>query len=352
MCMDPSFGAHESVPNGQEFVHADLATVGLPPESFSIESPFRHLTQNHIGICTAISVADTLGDIYGIPFSPQFIYVLGKVLFDGNRNEGSSLLTMMRTVNKYGACPASLVPTDDTTKSYASYINYWPTAEQFHAALPYKITYSVARLDPIGFAGDLATSEYGILTRMSVGKEWYTRSDGIGSYLDKDINPLRTPNPPINGHAVRCIGYQGLQETQKRTLRNTWGDKNNPIMPGKYVWARNGDIDYIYADWKPYVTEAWTIRPAVPGLPQSYQFNRDLFLGSDNPDVLHLQVYLNAYGFILAASGPGSPGNETTYYGALTQAAVNLLQLKNGIAPAAGYCGPKTRAFINSSAGL
>jgi peptidoglycan hydrolase-like protein with peptidoglycan-binding domain len=63
-------------------------------------------------------------------------------------------------------------------------------------------------------------------------------------------------------------------------------------------------------------------------------------------DVLALQKLLNANGFTLAASGAGSPGNETTYFGALTRAALAKFQAANGISPAAGYYGPITRAYI------
>ena len=75
-------------------------------------------------------------------------------------------------------------------------------------------------------------------------------------------------------------------------------------------------------------------------------FTRNLEVGGTGDDVRALQQFLNAKGYQIAASGPGSPGNETTMFGGLTRAALAKFQEANGIFPPAGYFGPKTRAFI------
>lgn len=79
------------------------------------------------------------------------------------------------------------------------------------------------------------------------------------------------------------------------------------------------------------------------------QFTRDLTLGSTGADVQSLQVILNANGAQVAASGAGSPGSESTYFGALSQAALAKWQAAHGVSPAAGYFGPITRAALASS---
>ncbi len=88
--------------------------------------------------------------------------------------------------------------------------------------------------------------------------------------------------------------------------------------------------------------------PATPTTPGTSQFTRDLEFGMTHEDVRTLQKFLNAHGAQIAASGVGSPGQETNYFGALTKAAVAKYQAANGITPAAGYFGPKTRAFVNT----
>ncbi|MFA5000983.1 MAG: GLUG motif-containing protein [Candidatus Paceibacterota bacterium] len=72
----------------------------------------------------------------------------------------------------------------------------------------------------------------------------------------------------------------------------------------------------------------------------------DLKTGVSSPFVKLLQQYLNASGFILAKTGPGSPGHETLMFGALTRGALARFQKAHDIKPAVGYFGPITRKTI------
>jgi peptidoglycan hydrolase-like protein with peptidoglycan-binding domain len=70
-------------------------------------------------------------------------------------------------------------------------------------------------------------------------------------------------------------------------------------------------------------------------------------MGNINPKVKDLQVYLNAHGYTLASTGPGSPGNETDKFGLLTKTALVRFQKAHGI-PATGFFGLITRGYIIS----
>lgn len=77
-------------------------------------------------------------------------------------------------------------------------------------------------------------------------------------------------------------------------------------------------------------------------------YTRDLEKGMKGEDVRKLQKYLNANGYLITNIGDGSPGYETTFFGSLTQQALITFQRAKGISPAAGYFGPKTRAYVTS----
>jgi len=75
-------------------------------------------------------------------------------------------------------------------------------------------------------------------------------------------------------------------------------------------------------------------------------FTRNLTIGSSGADVKNLQVFLNDNGYTVASSGSGSPGNEGMIFGAKTAAALAKWQKANGITPASGILGPKTREYM------
>jgi hypothetical protein len=78
-------------------------------------------------------------------------------------------------------------------------------------------------------------------------------------------------------------------------------------------------------------------------------FGRNLTIGSTGADVMALQQFLNSNpATIVAATGVGSAGMESSYFGGLTKAAVAKYQVLKGITPAVGYFGPITRAAVNA----
>lgn len=88
----------------------------------------------------------------------------------------------------------------------------------------------------------------------------------------------------------------------------------------------------------------------------SVEFTRPLKIGSTGSDVRALQVALNSVVETrVAESGPGSPRQETAYFGNKTALAVSKFQLlhrtailiPNGLTQGTGYVGPSTLAVLN-----
>jgi peptidoglycan hydrolase-like protein with peptidoglycan-binding domain len=84
-------------------------------------------------------------------------------------------------------------------------------------------------------------------------------------------------------------------------------------------------------------------------------FTTTLKLGSTGTEVQQLQRFLNTHGFIVATSGNGSPGHETTYYGLATASAISRFQMAhalqiltpNGLTQGTGNFGPATMKVVN-----
>ncbi len=91
----------------------------------------------------------------------------------------------------------------------------------------------------------------------------------------------------------------------------------------------------------------------------SYNFTLSHEMGDEGGDVMDIQKFLNANGFAVSATGAGSPGNETSYFGGRTKQAVVAFQNANaaailapvGLTAGTGYWGPSSRAYANSMGG-
>lgn len=108
------------------------------------------------------------------------------------------------------------------------------------------------------------------------------------------------------------------------------------------------------------VQSALTGGAVTPTTTTGIVLSKSLKMGDNNADVKNLQIILNKDAATqVASTGAGSPGNESTYFGSLTKAAVIKFQEKYasevltpvGLTAGTGYVGAMTIAKLNTVAG-
>jgi hypothetical protein len=92
---------------------------------------------------------------------------------------------------------------------------------------------------------------------------------------------------------------------------------------------------------------ALTVAAPVAASAQSAAFTSNLTIGSRGSDVVALQSFLVAKGFLTMPAGVAMG-----YFGGLTKSALAAYQSSKGITPAAGYFGPITRAAVGAEGGV
>lgn len=106
--------------------------------------------------------------------------------------------------------------------------------------------------------------------------------------------------------------------------------------------------------WSAALLVLFTLGVAVT---DAYVFSRNLSLGDSNIDVIELQKVLNSNPQTQVAQfGPGSPGQETEYFGVLTRRAVIAFQNMYreqvlspvGLTVGTGFVGPSTRVLLSA----
>lgn len=83
----------------------------------------------------------------------------------------------------------------------------------------------------------------------------------------------------------------------------------------------------------------------------AYMHTGLLKMGMRSAQVVELQKTLNGGGFLISTTGAGSPGMESSYFGAKTKAAVMAFQSAKGLTPVDGQVGVKTGTALAAMTG-
>lgn len=199
--------------------------------------------QHRVGICTAISLTQNARKATGIEYSADFQYLLQKKFYDKNWNEGSSARSALHIAKTYGMLPQNEwrhTMESDRKLSYSRYIAKLKNVSdaEIDRLLKIAANYKIAGYAQVPINRDLLAaavdeSAAGLIARFLCGSTWYSSN--------KEIEPLRMPNPVVSGHLVTYSNYDGMSYR----IANTWGDD----------WADKGTAYSLLQTYQP--TEAW-----------------------------------------------------------------------------------------------
>ncbi|MCU0660004.1 MAG: InlB B-repeat-containing protein [Candidatus Pacebacteria bacterium] len=157
-------------------------------------------------------------------------------------------------------------------------------------------------------------------------------------------------NTQANGSGTPYAPAGTFSITANTTLYAQWAAITTPTAATTRRGSMGGGTVYctdtITTFCRSQTTQSVTATSMQTGL-STTRFIRDLRFRMNGEDVRTLQRFLNANGFTVAQTGPGSKGNETTIFGGATRAALSSFQRANNITPAVGFFGPITRGVVN-----
>lgn len=151
---------------------------------------------------------------------------------------------------------------------------------------------------------------------------------GTARYACRDANNAYIVHYQESYQIITTIGPMAIQKTNLGTQVTTVGLMAAMLLAGAGVAG----------------VPAAASAQAQATASVAFTFTRNLTIGSTGADVTALQNILINKGFAI-------PAGATGYFGAQTQAALARYQAANGIAPAAGYFGPITRAHVAANGG-
>lgn len=175
---------------------------------------------------------------------------------------------------------------------------------------------------------------------------------------ESEFTQFGTSGMPLHGGAGGAmVGVFQVHETVHADFAKERGmdidTLDGNLAYARYLYEREGTQPWLssFPCWSKLAPPSAT-NETVAGT-DSKILNTDLNLGMEHPQVMTMQKLLNGAGFKLADSGPGSSGNETERFGALTRVAVRAFQCARNIvcvgdeySTGYGFVGARTRAAL------
>lgn len=184
---------------------------------------------------------------------------------------------------------------------------------------------------------------------------------------ESGFRQFNSDGTPLDGGSGGMIGVfqigRAVHDEYAKSIGLDINTLEGNLGYARYLYAKDGTDPWLssFSCWNMKNTVEATAEAATStgaSASAAAVFASDLSLGTINQEVQSLQIILNHLGYIVADSGPGSPGQETTKYGLLTRDAVRKFQCAQKIAcdgneytTGYGYVGKRTRTALLTFAG-
>lgn len=327
-----------------------LAYFSFPKDGGKAIKPECILDQNRVGICTAISNVQLVFDRTGKQYSEDFQYLIQKLYYDKNWNEGSSVFNSIKASYDLGYLPKTIFDkyfVRDQNENYNTYITRLKTIA-YNDALMKEL---LAQCEKVmqGFtnigvslpaiAQAIDDADNGVLVRYTCGWSWfYKLINGLtyncwsGDIIEPITEPIATPTFPITGHAVSLPVYK----MAGFFAGNTWGR----------LWCSDGHakMDYLPTEAYKIYFKNFNDQWKLPIKKSEFKHNFTLQMGLNA--TYRYETELLQYALIFEDCMEWLKPEDRGYYGLKTVAGVRKFQKKYGIS-ATGYVGVKTLAKLN-----
>lgn len=362
-------GAAESTKDYRRVTDKMIADMGvvLPNKGeVPLNMPSRDelCNQMRLGVCTKCGsrMAEEAWHNDGERLDEYWGYLMMKVLIDKHLYEGSSAWAALHCAYKYGT-PSKLMLAKYPlyiTGTYTQFIEDFISKyggkipnEIMEDAKRHKIPgyYQIENLTPAALATQINAGRVMVI-RMLCGDNFYKDKNGVPTWDEKALLPLRVAQQIDAGHIMAMNAYDGLSDKQILSGPNSWSDQ----------WAKKGYYTLVFKTHIPgSLTEAWAIGEIPPEIGEvvgqlpsekdfKYTFNKDINKGEKGEHVKALQTALMIEGiFSRDLFIELSQTNELGYFGNVTADCVIKYQIKRGIYPTAPRVGPRTRFELNKT---
>jgi hypothetical protein len=307
------------------------------------------------GILTIASDKAWYGSIIGHIYGSDAVEITDYMFTDSSYNFGTITGTTTFSDNSSNSSYGTVIGTTTfmgdlsenagtiTGLTIRRYSSHATTTRDFETTGPWTVLADNAQIDVSGATYDTDTESPTYTTFSYLGTGCFVGgpTPDCTPTSEPDPEPEPTPPTPPPTNPPNSSGGGSASPYILAALGLTPSVPPVPGCPKGYICKPMKNVQL------PMINDQSPNQTLFPPALIRSTLTHNLETGNTGPEVKFLQQYLNANGYTIAQTGPGSPGKETETFGGLTRQALIKFQKANGIKPAIGYFGPITRKFVS-----